>query len=643
MASERAPNVLCIVADQLRYDHLGCMGNDEVETPNIDALAASGVTFERAYANNPMCMPARATMFTGRAPHSNGVRSNGVELPDRLPTIPELLNEAGYRTYSAGKLHQRTYTLPVRNHLHHILTELGTTTTSEFATELRDAVETAVRANLECPPELGEHRESGIYHDGFSTRAHNPLVRELEKIHVPRWSDVAVLFEEVADRAIGDRPLEEFSVDDLDAFADELTEELSRVFAETDTTEYGDLEFDPSEFPEAREMWETGRISELPEPFYGFERTDFTGGHVNEIFGEYKNWLKRNHPDAYPRLAKDHPDNAPGKTFHVYDTWTLPESLHYNRWIGDETIDFISDRADDGEPFFAWCSFPDPHNPYAAPEPWGSMYDPDEVSLPTRRDGELEDLPPFYKDVYEGDFRQLQGLYSCPKPEVEEEAIREIIAKTYGMVSYLDQEVGRVIDALEEQGVREDTIVIFVSDHGELLGDHWMIRKGPFQFDGLVQVPMIWSWPREFEEGTRIESLTSHLDFAPTLLDLCGGSDPHSSFTPSYRHDPSSLPGKSLRPLLEGETDRIPDTVVIENDEDYLDLRVRTLVTDRYKLTVYPGREYGELFDLEEDPGELHNLWDDPAYADLKDELRTKLLESMVLNEGALEDRITIA
>lgn len=81
-----------------------------------------------------------------------------MELPDRLPTIPGLLNEAGYRTYSAGKLHQRTYTLPVRNHLHHIPTELGTTTTSEFATELRDAVETAIRENLECPPELGEHR-----------------------------------------------------------------------------------------------------------------------------------------------------------------------------------------------------------------------------------------------------------------------------------------------------------------------------------------------------------------------------------------------------------------------------------------------------------------------------------------------------
>lgn len=110
---------------------------------------------------------------------------------------------------------------------------------------------------------LGEHRESGIYHDGFSTRAHNPLVHELEKIHVPRWSDVAGLFEAIADRAIGDRPLEEFSADDPVAFAGELTEELARVFPETNTTEYGDLEFDSSEFPEAREMWETGRILPL--------------------------------------------------------------------------------------------------------------------------------------------------------------------------------------------------------------------------------------------------------------------------------------------------------------------------------------------------------------------------------------------
>lgn len=245
--------------------------------------------------------------------------------------------------------------------------------------------------------------------------------------------------------------------------------------------------------------------------------------------------------------------------------------------------------------------------------------------------------------MYEGDFRQLQGLYSCPKPEVEAEAIREIIAKTYGTVSYLDQEVGRVIDALEERGVREDTIVIFVSDHGELLGGHWMIRKGPFQFDGLVQVPMIRSWPRGIRRrDANREPDESHRFRADASRSLRRVRS-HSSFTPSYRHDPSSLHGKSLRPLLEGETNRIPDTVVIENDEDYLDLRVRTLVTDRYKLTVYPGREYGELFDLEEDADELHNLWDDPAYADLKDELRTKLLESMVLNEGAQEDRITIA
>ncbi|AUX09848.1 arylsulfatase A [Halalkaliarchaeum desulfuricum] len=619
------------------------MGNDEVQTPNIDEIANRGVTFDRTYANNPMCMPARATMFTGRTPHKHGVRSNGVPLSDSLPTIPDLFQEGGYETYSAGKLHLHTYTLPVRNHIHHLLNELDGDE-STFGQRLYEAVETAVRANISCPEVLVDDTNSSIYHKGFSTRGHNPLVRKLEEIHIPRWSDAAVLFEEVAQRAIGDRPLDSFSEDDFEAFTEELTEELSRVFEKTDTTEYRDLQFDPEDFPEAREMWETGRLTSMPDGYYGFDSVDFTGGHVNEIFGEYKNWLKENHPEAYEQLAKDHPDNKPGKTFHVYDTWSIPESLHYNRWIGDRTIDFIEGREEDEDPFFAWCSFPDPHNPYAAPEPWGSMYDPDDVSLPVRRDGEFEELPPFYEDVYNGDFKQLQGLYSCPEPEVQEDEIREIIAKSYGMVSYLDQEVGRVIDALEEHDLREDTIVVFISDHGEMMGDHWMIRKGPFQFDGLVRIPMIWSFPGTFEEGKRVASPTSHIDFSQTLLDLCDVPDPHSSFTPSYRHDPSSLPGKSLRPVLEGEEDEFPNSsVVIENDEDYLGLRVRTLVTDQYKLTIYPGKDYGELYDLKNDPDELQNRWNDPEYADVKQDLYRELAEQMVLQEGAQEDRITIA
>ena len=643
MDTDTKPNVLFFVCDQLRYDHLACNGNSVVETPNIDELSETGVTFDRAYTNNPMCMPARATMFTGRNPHRHGVRSNGVHLRDDFPVLPQLLSDNGYRTHSAGKLHLHLYTLPAPEQVAHIAAELSERGDSEFARRLSEVVDDVLRALLDCPEDLAEGRESKRYHDGFSTRAERPLTHTLEEIHVPKWSDTALLFREVAAEAVDRWPVEELSESDWEAFSEALQRRLASMFSTIDASAHDDLAFDVEDFPEAREVWESGLISNLPEPYYGFERTDFTGGHVNEIYGEYKNWLQTNYPDAYDRLSFDHPDNVSGQTFQVLREWTLPEELHYNRWIGDRCIDFLKDRAEDGDPFFQWCSFPDPHNPYAAPKPWGSMYDPEDVTLPARREGELEDLPPFYRDVYEGDFFQLQGLYTDPGPEVEEEAIKEIIATTYGMVSYIDNEVGRVMSALEEQGLREDTIMVFISDHGEMMGDHWMIRKGPFQFEGLLRVPMIWNWPGEFREGKRVETVTSHEDLLPTMLNLCGVTSPHAVYRPSYRESPPTWPGDSLLPLLATDSDPRDRSTVVETDEDYLGIWPRTLITDRHKFTVYPEREYGELFDLDEDPRELHNRWHDDSYDDLKDRLYRELVDKLVLQEGAVPSRRNVA
>lgn len=642
MGTTENPNILCFVCDQLRYDHLGCTTNDTVETPNIDELAGTGVTFDRAYANNPMCMPARATLFTGRNPHRHGVRSNGVALPRDIPTLPELLLEDGYRTHSSGKLHLDLYTLPAPQQVAHIADELSVRAESEFARALQDTLGDALGELLDCPDDLGEDRGTGRSHEGFSERADSALTQTLEDVHAPKWSDTPLMFREVIDEVVAEWPVDELSESDWEEFSRVLEQHLSTMFEDIDATMYSDLQFKPEEFPEAREVWESGRISSLPEPYYGFETTDFTGGHVNEIYGEYKNWLRDAHPDAYDRLQFSHPDNVRGHTFQVLDEWSLPESAHYNRWISDRCIDFLDDQSGD-DSFFLWCSYPDPHNPYAAPEPWGSMYDPEDVSLPTRREGELEDLPPFYDDVYEGDFFQLQGLYTDPQPEVNEDAIREIIATTYGMVSYLDHEVGRVMEALEEHGLRENTVVVFLSDHGAMMGDHWMLRKGPFQFEGLLRVPMIWSWPDQLAEGKRVKTVCSHEDFLPTMLDLCNVTSPHAAYEPSYRESPSSWPGRSLTPLLTDEVDEMERSVIVENDEDYLGLRARTLITDQYKLTVYPDEDYGELFDLYSDPKELHNRWNDAEYADSKNRLYQKLVDNLVLQEGAVPSRRNVA
>ena len=548
------PNVLCFVMDQLRYDHVSPSGNSLVQTPNIQSLAASGISFERAYVNNPLCMPQRATLFTGRMPRDHGVRTNGIPLGDDVATLPAALSDAGYRTHAIGKLHLGLYTLPledIASLLHH-----GELSLSDFP----DRFEPVLTAALE---ELAES--------------------ELTLTELP----------------------------------------------------------DPEEYPEAAVLWDKGVAGEFPTPYHGLDSVEFTGGHTDGIFGEYKRWLAEARPDAFERLPRDHLDNTPGMTPQAFD-WSLPADAHYNRWISDRARAFLRDRSDQADPFFLWCSFPDPHHPYAAPEPWGSMYDPDEVSLPTRRAGELDDLPPFYREVVENSDVELSGLHT--NTDLNDDQIREIIATTYGMVSFVDHEIGRVMEALSEEGLDEDALVVFLSDHGDMMGDHWTIRKGPFHFEGLLRIPMIWRWPGTIPEGERTDGLASTVDFAPTVLDYCGVSNPSESdhfFPDDLIYEPPACQGQSLRRQIQGETEAVHDHVIVENDEDYLGLRVRSYITEEYKLTIYPGEEYGELFDLANDPEELHNRWDDPDYATVKNRLTAEVLSDYVLQDGAIPRRMS--
>ncbi|WP_129113759.1 sulfatase/phosphatase domain-containing protein [Halegenticoccus tardaugens] len=169
-----------------------------------------------------------------------------------------------------------------------------------------------------------------------------------------------------------------------------------------------------------------------------------------------------------------------------------------------------------------------------------------------------------------------------------------------------------------------------------------MLRKGPFHFEGLLRVPMVWGWPGELPAGRRSDGPASAVDVAPTVLDLCDVPVPEGRVPPKRKaaNEPPAWPGRSLRPQLTGEVDAVRDAVVVENDEDYLGLRVRTYVTDRYKLTVYPGEPYGELFDLREDPDELYNRWDDERYADVRRRLRPEFFERYVLSERGLPRRL---
>jgi arylsulfatase A-like enzyme len=513
--SQQRPNFLLICVDQMRADHMGCDGNPVIRTPHLDALAGEGVLLRRAYVNNPLCMPSRATMFTGLTPRGHRVRTNGISLDPSIPTVPGALAEAGYHTATIGKLHLTTH---------------------------------------------GARRD--------------------------------------------------FAPDGLP----------------------------PEQFPEQHWLWKAGRIQRVPTPYFGFQRVEMALGHGPWVHGDYGLWLQREYPKEWEHLQSTPPEPSPLGAEEC-GTYVLEERLHHTPWVADRAIAYLRQRRRGG-PFFLVCSFPDPHHPYCPPRPWDHMYAPDEVVPPARREGELDALPPHMRVSYE---KGLATSGRSSPAKMSDAHRREILAHTYGMVSLIDHHVGRVLAALDEQGVAENTVVVFISDHGDLIGDHGLHNKGPYHFDGILRVPMIWRWPQHFRPQATA-ALASLLDLAPTILDLAGVPIPTGPASDEAPQQPPAWPGRSLTPLLRGECDAVQGSVVIENDEDYIGLRLRTLVTPTHKITTYTGHRgpepFGELFDLASDRHELYNLWDDPAAQALKRDLIVELHHRLTETDIALPRRL---
>jgi arylsulfatase A-like enzyme len=214
----------------------------------------------------------------------------------------------------------------------------------------------------------------------------------------------------------------------------------------------------------------------------------------------------------------------------------------------------------------------------------------------------------------------------------------ECAAHYFALIEMLDDQVGRVMDVLESTGLSENTVVLFLADHGEALGDHGMWSKGPYHFDSVIRVPFVVSSPARFAAGRSYDGVVSLVDIAPTILDLAGVPLPQGAHPP-VPEAPDALspwPGQSLLPLLTDEDTSTDGSCVVEMDEDYLGFKMRTLITQRYRLTAYSGKRYGELFDLKEDPDELHNLWDDKSRHRLRENLQGDLLHRIIETDISL-------
>lgn len=301
----------------------------------------------------------------------------------------------------------------------------------------------------------------------------------------------------------------------------------------------------------------------------------------------------------------------------------LPQAWHNSEWVGNRAVELLRAqgrlrRASERQPFAAWVSFADPHHPFDAPAPWCWMHRPEDVDLPPERERDLDRRPWWHRVALEatpqGADRQVREAYSRIPPQTDAQ-LRQIIANTYGMVSLVDHQVGRILTALNDEGLSEDTLVVYTADHGDWLGDHGLVLKGPMFYEGLLRVGLIVRGP-DVPAGQVVADPVSTVDLAATFGDYAGVP------MPGAHHS------RSLRPVIEGREGR--DHALSEwrlgPQRCGVALDLRAVRTRDAKLTVEFGSGAGELYDLRNDPHEMHNRFDDPAARGLRAALMDRLL-----------------
>lgn len=519
----RTPNFLIFVTDQHRADHIGCYGNPVVRTPHIDALASTGVRFERTYVANPVCMPNRSSMFTGRMPSIHGCRSNGVPLPLEEVTFADVLSEFGYRTALIGKSHLQ---------------------------------------NMEDKPPV------------MPESPRDPALTASS-----RWAESTRVDLEHA----------------------RYRQELASSWRQPD--------------------------HRLTLPYYGFQDVVLCNGHGDECFGDYSRWLAQSHPTVAAKAGRQH--GTPDPAYVAPQAWrtALTEEQYPTHFVAEQTSQWIrthlQHRAE--QPFAVVCSFPDPHHPWTPPGRYWDLYNPDDITaVRTARVG--RERPRHVQWLWDererGDAR-LDGPRLFASNERE---IREIVALTYGMITNIDDRIGQVLQTLRECGADSNTVIVFTSDHGDLMGDHGLMLKGPLHYQGLIRVPLIWHEPAGADgaRGQVREDLTSSIDLAATLLNRAGLAAPN---------------GMQGRPLVSPDgrpQDSGRDAVLIEENQQraYLGfnspVRVRTLVTRTHRISVFHEDGWGELYDLESDPLEERNLWDHPDAQSVRIRLLDRLVRALI-------------
>lgn len=482
--NERKPNVLFVICDQLRADHVGFAGNHVVRTPNIDSIAAKGTVFDNTWVANPVCMPNRSTIMTGRMPTAHGCVFNDRSLEWGVNTHVRQFRSAGYRTALIGK-----------SHLQHGMS--------------RNSVMEVDRDPVEADP----------WPSGWDTLEHS----ELYDAELPPW----------------------------------------------------------------------------PDDFYGFDNVELAIDHGASVSGHHLQWALdkggRREDLVVPMTEESPAKRRSSNWWQVYEPPYGPE-FHSTTFVTERTISFIETATEQNKPWLAWASFPDPHHPMTPPGEWFDRHDPKDMELPSTVNDPME-LAPGYLRRFQGFNAKAQREWVGAFGAGDHDLLRECIAATYGAVEMIDHGVGQMLATLERLGIEDNTIVVFTSDHGDMMGDHGLMLKGFMHYRGTLQPPLVIADPRKAPGQTA--SLAGSIDIASTLLDLAG--------LPEY----DGIQGQSLVPILDDPSAAVRDHLLIEDDLPAETAR-RVPIPEKTRTVIGYGMKYtrhsnGEeqLFDLVNDPDEM--------------------------------------
>ena len=399
-------------------------------------------------------------------------------------------------------------------------------------------------------------------------------------------------------------------------------------------------------------------------PWRGFERSEqamHAAAFNGHPIADYGRWLKKNHPEHLESFA-GLLQGAPGGDTLAPETKNnpIPREWYHTDWVADLTVDWLR-SVGDGEPWFCWMSFPDPHHPWDPPAselprvPW------QELDLPPGHPGSEEEIrrvlarkPAHWLAFWDGSFPNMEGGPASFVPsKLTSDQIREVNAKVHVMNELIDEACGRVLATVAALGELDHTDVVFTTDHGELQGDFGLLYKGPYHTDALMRLPFVWRpAPSAGIAPAVVSDPVGQVDLAPTFCAIAGV-------------DPAPyMQGRAL-PTADGEPGR--ERALCEWDSQFpgYGMHLRSVYRDGWLCTVYEpstagqpngleetwgdnvlrpcpvvyeqstrgpggvGIATGELYRVDEDPYQFENLWDDPAHASQRDDLVADLYASL--------------